>query len=699
MQKMQRTNRRLCTLKNGKTLIHLGSSFLLPTNKKATATTAADTSCALSHLNPTRRGKDAIVFNPNALSLLKGRLQYYLQTYHKPAKERNKYNCICGSHDALHFNADSSTWHCYSCGNHGDIIALYAADKGLDAKDKGDFVQCVTELASLCGIALDGADAVATPAPIMAKPKEQPEQNYSAFINAAAARLQTLDTPEAQQVRDYLVSRSISRETATKFGLGAAVLHRKTAVIIPNGSSYNARIIDPYKDKGQAKYYRPSGSSVKPLEALQDTQEPQPCWVVEGELDALSIWQAGGNAIATCSANNTKLAIDYARANRNRHSSFVLFFDADEAGQKAAKATLDALQDAEIPCYAWPRANGDTRDANDILRADRANEGIHGRELVRMVEQARRQGTLTADVLARLQQLDGAAAFEATLQRIQEGHYTRCYITPFPQLNNVLYGGFHPGLVILGATTGAGKTTFVLQLASWFAERGERVLYISLEMASVELYTRILSRLAGCVTALGLRAAFDHWQTSDAVQRAISRFKTHIAPRFNVVEGVGSFSANEAAELASYYAKLDGVPPVVVVDYLQMLDSPNPRLTDKQAIDKSILTLKRLSRDLGALVIAISSYNRGAYNADASLSAFKESGSIEYTADLVLALDAKQDAEQNAETRDVTLNCLKNRDGRRFRLQYSYTPAFNLFDEEESVCGSYKAPRRAVRTL
>jgi len=629
-------------------------------------------------------------------------LSAYLTGTHEPAKERNKWNCNgCGSHDALHFYADTDTWKCYSCERGGDIFALYAVDKGL--YNDRDFERIAAELAQKYGIPLDYEHTEDAPTPTGAQregaqaaaPAKREEAttdaaqtpDYTDYCRQAAENLQAMASPEAQQVRDYLFSRCISRATAAKFGLGAAVLRGKTAVIIPSGKSYNARIIDP--GEGQAKYHRPSGSSVSPLEALQDGQEhQQPCWFVEGEFNALAIYQVGGSAVAIGGAGNVQKAVEYAQ--RHRHlAPFVLAFDPDKAGQEATEKALAAMQKANIDCYAYPRAEGDTRDINEIQQADLVDGGG---ELVGMVQQAQSWQGLSVRAIQELQRLDGAAAFKRAVRDIQAGRYSQSIATPFGWLNNELHGGFHPGLVVLGATTGAGKTTFALQIAAHIADYGRRVLYISLEMSAVELYTRIISsRLADLrrydnypqLTALELRKNPTRWQDSPEVCDTIQKIYQNIAPRFNVQEGIGNFSALQVAELASYYAIQDKAAPVVVVDYLQMLAPMDARQTDKQATDASIRTLKRLSRDLNTVVIAISSYNRSSYSGDASLSAFKESGGIEYTSDLVLALEAPQDAEQDGgDTRDVTLTCLKNRNGRRFKLPYEYRPAFNHFKEQ-----------------
>ena len=127
--------------------------------------------------------------------------------------------------------------------------------------------------------------------------------------------------------------------------------------------------------------------------------------------------------------------------------------------------------------------------------------------------------------------------------------------------------------------------------------------------------------------------------------------------------------------------------PVVFVDYLQLVappadvDGKELHLTDKQVIDRNIKQFKYLSRDYKTPVICITSYNRNSYDAKASLKSAKDSGSQEYTSDVVLALQYFGTGEewfnledaQGKSPREIELCVLKNRNGpngKRVQLEY-----------------------------
>ena len=84
------------------------------------------------------------------------------------------------------------------------------------------------------------------------------------------------------------------------------------------------------------------------------------------------------------------------------------------------------------------------------------------------------------------------------------------------------------------------------------------------------------------------------------------------------------------------------IKPVVIIDYLQLIQSEpeNSRETDKQRITNAIVQLKALSRAYHIPIVVISSFNRSAYNdVNADMTAFKESGDIDYSAEVLMTLN------------------------------------------------------------
>ena len=139
--------------------------------------------------------------------------------------------------------------------------------------------------------------------------------------------------------------------------------------------------------------------------------------------------------------------------------------------------------------------------------------------------------------------------------------------------------------------------------------------------------------------------------------------------------------------------------PVIVLDYLQIVPINGKETTAKQAIDEIVRKLKNFQRETGTTFIVISSFNRANYSQQVAFESFKESGNIEYSADVVWGLQLYATRElkdgigissgnrekiskaKEANSRQVELKCLKNRQGRNYSCFFEYYPAVDTFEE------------------
>ena len=144
-------------------------------------------------------------------------------------------------------------------------------------------------------------------------------------------------------------------------------------------------------------------------------------------------------------------------------------------------------------------------------------------------------------------------------------------------------------------------------------------------------------------------------------------------------------------ERIARHIDMTGKTPLVIVDYLQIIAPYNERATDKQNMDKAVLELKRISRDFKLPVIAVSSLNRMSYGQRISMEAFKESGAIEYSSDVLIGLQLRGAGEaafdpteaKKKNPRQIEAVILKNRNGRvGEKIEFEYYPMFNYFTEK-----------------
>lgn len=279
--------------------------------------------------------------------------------------------------------------------------------------------------------------------------------------------------------------------------------------------------------------------------------------------------------------------------------------------------------------------------------------------------------------------------------------------TGFKQLDEALEGGLYEGLYILGAISSMGKTTYILQIADQIAAAGHDVIFYTLEMAKSELIAKSLSRLTLQIGKSAKNAMTDRtitnpnkiarYTTTDKriLQEAGSAY-AKTGEHLWINEGVGDISTDKIRQGIQRHIDLTQRKPVVIIDYFQILPSPDPKLSDKQAADRNIFILKRLSREFKIPIIVISSIGRQKYEGAITMSSYKESGGIEYTADVLLGLQAAgaEDADPGAneqcrgkEIRDIEIKILKNRHGKITakgdEIQYKYYAMFNFMQETD----------------
>lgn len=161
----------------------------------------------------------------------------------------------------------------------------------------------------------------------------------------------------------------------------------------------------------------------------------------------------------------------------------------------------------------------------------------------------------------------------------------------------------------------------------------------------------------------------------------------------NVLELSGE-TVDDLLKLLKPFCNQADKPPVVVVDYLQIIPSLEKDL--KRGIDDTVRKLKLFQRDTNTTFIVISSFNRTNYLSPVSFESFKESGNIEYTSDVVWALQlnilnsfkegkdisAKRneiDSAKKQQPREIQLKSLKNRHGNNYDCFFKYFSAHDFF--------------------
>jgi len=466
------------------------------------------------------------------------------------------------------------------------------------------------------------------------------------------------------------------------------------ALIFPNGpEGYSVRNLDT--EAGEKNRYRIRGID-KPFN-LQALQGEKPVFVVEGEIDALSVIEAGGEAVALRGAGKYKELLKILEKQKPA-KPLILALDKDKRGQEDEEMLAAGLKERGIP-FLQADITGEYKDANEAFNSLEAVNFIQAVQntinSIKSEEDRAREETR-----ARYQGITAAANLEAFFAETKKGR--KAYPTGFSLLDEQLRGGLFEGLTIVGAITSAGKTTLAMQMADYMAQAGHDVLIFSLETSRHELMGRSISRETLVKSFMNRESIYKGMTFRDIMDgepgemlEAASTAYSQYAGHLYIFQSLGKIGTRRIRAEVEGLTNEKGAAPVVIVDYLQLL-GPNEgeRFQGaKETMDAAVTDLKCLAVDFKTPVILISSFNRDNYSKDANLASFKESGGIEYSADLLLGLQYEgagkqgwnqEKAEQAADMnpRKMELKIMKNRNGAwGQRISMDYYARFNFFRE------------------
>lgn len=635
--------------------------------------------------------------------------------------------------DGIHFTC----WGKNACFMNADYIDIVGVKYGLT-----DYNSKLERAAEEFNITIErGHTGMESPAPeYQNQPKNeryaQPPIHNDAYINRVEEPDYTdffLQANRDLQKTNY--HRGLSLETLNRFKVGYVESwshpkdrerkHRSPRLIIPTSRhSYLARDTRENLTPDQEQYKKQKVGKVRIFNSQSLAKAQKPIIVVEGEIDAMSIVDVGGEAVGLGSINYIDKFLELLETERPVQPLIIALDNETDPEKKkrieaATKKLTDGLERLNIRYYRMDITGG-FHDASEALNGGREafKRTIAEAEnrAASMEEEATKAGK---DLLRREAVAYSLQDFIANIVASKTAAY---YSTGFTSLDTILDGGLYAGLYIVGAISSLGKTTLVLQIGDQVAQQGADVLIFSLEMARNELIAKSVSRLTltkdlaengGIVHAKTTRGILtgsryqSYSQTEwKLIQEAIAAYGQYGANIY-ITEGIGDVGIAEIREKVQKHIQITRKAPVVLIDYLQIIAPADIRATDKRNTDKAVLELKRLSRDYSIPVIGISSFNRDNYTSPVNLASFKESGAIEYSSDVLIGLQyegmdyqegesdgARQkrireliktanDQAKRGEGQSIQVKVLKNRNGGRGEVLLSFYPMFNYFTERK----------------
>ena len=590
---------------------------------------------------------------------------------------------------------------CFKCGTSGDVINFYAAEHNLSNPE------AISEVLKMYG--LDTREYYPTGTGKVAPPKSKTVEEVADELRLANQIAEDIELGRENLRKEignfFFQRRGISKEVAMRYGCGfiknwvhpklRAVSGDKRIVpsdrmIIPTGEeSYVARAVD---SKNKMPKLKAGKSNIFNVEILSKSE--QNVVVVEGEFDALSVIEAGNDAIALGTTTNVDKLLSWLKESGVRPKKpLVIDLDTDEAGRTAAKKLMTGLSKMRVRYYSLRLVLEGCKDQNESLVKNREEFFAKVKNISQRIEELKREARRTLSDSAKV------AKWEVSIANAHDA-----IPTGWKSLDKALEGGLYEGLYVIPGATGTGKTAFALQMAYQIARQQKDVLYISLEMGEEEIYERHISRLSYELYGVTAKAKTVHSliQEKKTVPEARQQFE-EVGLYLRTICGVGSIDADDIRRVVERYEYELDTLPVVFVDYLQILKAHDPHMTDKQAVDYNVLRLKQLSRDYKIPVIALASMNRTSYSDVISMVSIKESGAIEYTSDVCIglqmaAMDSIVDGSKGKQgqqekkvrklksklNRDMQAVILKHRNGQiGAEIPFTYCAMFNHFGEDE----------------
>jgi replicative DNA helicase len=244
--------------------------------------------------------------------------------------------------------------------------------------------------------------------------------------------------------------------------------------------------------------------------------------------------------------------------------------------------------------------------------------------------------------------------------------------------------GFQPSeLIIVAARPSMGKTAFCLNVATQAAVDGFGVAVFSLEMSKEALVQRMLCAEARVDSQAVRRGAL---RDPDFTRLARAAGILQSCPVW--IDDTPSLSLLEMRSKARRL-KVENDVRMVVVDYLQLMRSPEYAENRVQEVSDISRSLKGLARELNIPVIALSQLSRASEQRGGErrpiLSDLRDSGAIEQDADVVLFIHRpemyqKEDSEGNSLEGIAEVIVGKHRNGPTGLVNLYFHKHFTRFD-------------------
>ena len=281
------------------------------------------------------------------------------------------FRCVSPNHEDKHpsmsFYKKGNICNCFACGEKYNIFRLVGMEYGL--KGFKEQKEKVIELYQNRELIQDANSTIYSKKNIEVELETAPQQKETKEKKYPELDYYYLECKKRVNETEYLQRRGISKEVQDRYNIGYDPNFKNgtwKALIIPTTHySFTARNTDVNSEDRLRKVGKSEIFNYWELE--QNKKES--FYIVEGEIDALSVAEIGKKAIALGSVNNINLFINKLK-NDFPENKFYLMLDNDNQGIKAQEELYNKMKKLNLNVENT-KVLGKYKDPNEFLVADR----------------------------------------------------------------------------------------------------------------------------------------------------------------------------------------------------------------------------------------------------------------------------------------------------------------------------------------
>lgn len=248
----------------------------------------------------------------------------------------------------------------------------------------------------------------------------------------------------------------------------------------------------------------------------------------------------------------------------------------------------------------------------------------------------------------------------------------RIYLKSYPTLNKILQ--FTEGdFLVIGARTGAGKSSFMLNLMNDLKENYQCV-YFNIEMNKATIYKRMLA-IAGNMRVDSVN--------QDKTQDELFRFNKAIAEvtQAKVIIEHLSYSIDDIEDVIRKLKT--NKHKIIFIDHLGLTRTSKSNKSIYEQITEIVKRLRNMCLKYNCTIVGASQLNRSNFNEEKNLdiSMLKDSGEIENSASKIILLSQNKDEEKGKLIVNMEIEVAKNRDGKIGSIKMVYDKTKQTFIE------------------